>query len=149
MTNSYNILHRIDKAQDIGNMRDADKLRTRRQQRGQRLHAEMTAVVHRKHLQDGTFPLAQHLPGYDIGMVLRFADNDFVFFADKRFAKTEGHQVDSGRGAGGKDDFLTRFRIQIGPDGVAGRLILLRSQIGKAVHCAMQVGVALHGQFFP
>ena len=149
MTNIYNLFDGIDKAQDIGDMGHADQLRPGSQQARQQVQAKVPGIIHRKHLQRRALALAEQLPGHDVGVVLRLADDDLVAIPDKGFAKTERHQVEGRRSSGREDDFLAEFRVQVRPDGIARRFVLVRGQIGDPVHGAVEVGVVFLGHFRP
>ena len=130
-------------------MRHAKQLRARRQQRRQLLRAQAAGIVDRQDLENGALALAEHLPGHDVGVMLRLGDDDLVSFADEGFAETEGHQVDRRRGAGGEDDLLAMRGIQVRPHGIARGFVLRRGQVRYAVHGTMEVGVAALGHLRP
>ena len=122
-------------------MGHADDLRARGQQTRQQVHPEATGIIDGKHLQRGALALAKQLPGHDIGVVFRLTDEDLVTLVDKGFAEAESDQIQRRRGAGGKDDFLPEFCIQIRPDGIPGRFVLRSGQVRDPVHRPVQVGV--------
>ena len=149
MTNSYNLFDGIDDAQDVGNLGDAHQPRARRQQARQQVQAEVSGIVHGQHLQRGALAPAKQLPGHDVGVVLRFADDDLVTGAHEGFAEAVRDEVDGGRGARGEDDFLAEFSVQPGPDGIP-RVLVFRGRDGRRpVDRTVEIGVVFLGHLRP
>ncbi len=96
-------------------------------------------------------PLAQHLPGHQVGMVLHLGDDDLV-------ARTETEPLRLGAGGGGiahrvgdevqrlggvlgEDDLVTPGRADEGGDPVASGLVQRGRLLGQHVDAAVDVGV--------
>ena len=92
-------------------------------------------------LQHGALPLAQEMPGYDVGVMLQDRQDDLVALADMIAAVARGDEVDRlGRGLC-EDDLLQDFGIEERAHALARRLEIVCRRIGKVVQAAMDVGV--------
>ena len=149
MTNTYDFLDGIHEAQDVGHVGDARDARPLRQQLREEVQPEVSGTVHGQHLERGALAPAKELPGHDVGMVLRLADQDLVAGVHEGLPEAEGDEVDGGRGAGREDDFLAEFRVQIRADGVPRGFIFGRGQRGRMMDRTVQVGVVFLRHFGP
>ena len=137
--------HRVHEAEHIGNLGNGDKPGLFREQAGKHLEAQIAVFIHRKYLQMSAFPLAKHLPGNDIGVMLRLADQNLVALADKSFSEAVGDQIDGSRRPGSKDDFLT-LRTEEPGCLLACNFIYLSCLRGKCMDSAMDIGVSMQGE---
>ena len=103
----------------------------RRQQALEGLDIEPPVICDRRELQDHAQPLAQEMPGDDIGVVLHLGEQDLVTGLEVG-AQTRGHQVDGLGPALGEDDLG-----RLGPDEpryrLAGALVGLGGLVGERV----------------
>ena len=106
MTNIYNVAHGVFKPQYVRNMCTAGKLRVICEILAKSLKVDFSVVPNRESFDDSAFSPGHQLPGYDVGMVFAFCDQDFVAGLDEGFAETVSKEIDRGGGAGGEDDFL-------------------------------------------
>jgi hypothetical protein len=69
---------RIDRAQRVGDVHDADELDSRREHFLEGVHPELPAIVDRRHDELGAGLLADELPGHDVRVVLHMGDQDLI-----------------------------------------------------------------------
>ncbi len=94
MTKSYNLFNRIDNAKDIGNLRNSNYPCLGIQQRFQFVKIKMPLFINVKDLQCSPFPLAEHLPRNNVGMMLGLGNDDLIAFPDESLTERKGDKVD-------------------------------------------------------
>ena len=87
-------------------MRDCNQLRFRTDGGIERIDIHRAVIAHIDPFQDRAVPLAQEMPGYDIGMMLHHRQHDLVARLDARRKPGIGHQIDRLGAALGEDDLL-------------------------------------------
>ena len=145
--NPDNLLHGVDNPQHIAHLRHGDEAGTRG------YHLLQTAdiqhfTMHGNHFESRLFAAAEHLPRYNVRVVLQCAHDDFISLTHKRLAKGESEHVEGVGSAFGEDDFFGRPRVQEVRHGLARPLVVLRRYLAQVVHTAVDVripmGVRLH-----
>ena len=132
---------RRHRAQHVGHVRDRDQAHPSvRQQRLERRHVELAGIGHRRHPQFDPAPVAQHLPGHDVGVVLHLGDQHRLVRPQQR-AVAVRDQVDGAGRAAGEHDLVARRRVQQGRHLVAHALIGVGGALAHPVQPAMHVGV--------
>jgi hypothetical protein len=107
------------------------------------LDQEVAVVVHRRPLDDGSAPLAQKMPGHDVGVVLHDREDDLVPLPDQaRPAHGGGHEVVGLGRVAGEDDLVCGGRVEELARGLARALEPFGRGVGHVVQAAMDVGVA-------
>jgi hypothetical protein len=101
-------LDRIDRPQRIRDVREADQARATGEKAPVFVEVELAALRDRHHAKPRALFLRDHLPRYDVRMVLECREDDLVAFADELAPVAVGDQVDRvGRAA--REDHLARF----------------------------------------
>jgi hypothetical protein len=121
--------------------RDRDQLRLRADRVDHRLRVQIAIGVHIDPFQHHALPFAQEMPGHDIGVMLRDAQDDLVARLHPRHGPAIGDQVDPLRRAGGEDDLVGIGHAKEARDGAAHRLVFLGREVRQVVQAAMDVGV--------
>src|SRR5207248_2394277 len=88
-------------------------------------------------------PVAQHLPGYDIGMVLEIADYDLVAGFQMRRTPALGDEVDRLGGAAHEHDLALVGGVQKRARLFPRLLEKVRRAAAQRVHAAMHIGVVV------
>ena len=143
MTIIYDVFKRIDYAEDIGNLGNAQKARAVRHQPVEKIDPQMPVVRDRQNLQLRSLARTHHLPGNDIGVMLAFRDYDLISRTDKSFSEAEGDKVDGSGRTRSENDLLPAPGIEEIFHGIAGRLILIRGLRGDEVNGPVKIGVAM------
>ena len=73
---------------------------------------KLAVVGDRRPFQHGALPLAQEMPGHDVGVVLHDREHDLVALADMRAAVGARDQVDRLGGVAGEDDLVVGARVE-------------------------------------
>lgn len=76
--NAYYLLHRVDRAEHIADMRHADDLRAGRYKLFKLIKLQLTVVSHRYHLHHYALAACLQLPRHDIGMMFHSRDNNLI-----------------------------------------------------------------------
>ena len=79
-------LMRHDGAEHVRHMGDGDHLGARGEQLLELVEQELAVVGDRRPFQHRALPLAQEMPGHDVGVVLHDGEHDLVALADMRHA---------------------------------------------------------------
>ena len=132
---------RVDRAEHVGDVGDRDELGPLADQRLELVEKELASVADRCNPQLCASPLADHLPGDDVRVVLHLGDEDLVALAEMGRAIGLGNQVDRPGGAGGKDDLLTLGGVEEALRFDASALVGLGRALGEVVHAPVHVGV--------
>ena len=82
MRDPDDLLHRHDGAEHVRHMRDGDELGARGDQLDELVEQEFAVVGDRRPFQHRAMPLAQEMPGHDIGVVLHDGEHDLVALPD-------------------------------------------------------------------
>jgi hypothetical protein len=118
-----------------------DEAGARRQQRLEGGEVEFSGVVGRRDQQLEAEPVAQHLPRYDVRVVLDIADDDLVAGLQVRRPPALGYQVDRLGGAAQEHDLALVGRIEKPPHLLARRLEMVGRALAQLVDAAMHIGV--------
>ena len=135
-------LHRQDRAEAVGGVRDRDHLRERREELRVGLEDHVAAVVDRHHADHGAGSLGHHLPGHDVGVVLEFREHDLVA-AGKARGEDIGAEVDPLGAAPHVDDLVGAVGTQEVGDRLPGVLVGVGRPGGERVGPAVDVGVVV------
>ena len=133
--------HRVDGAEGIGTVGDADKLGALRQQFAEPVEQQLTGVIDRDNLERRAHLLAQHLPRHDVGVVFHFRNENLVALPDVGPAPGLGHQIDGLGRAAHEHDFLRAARVEERTEGRARALVGRGGALAQSVHAAMDIGV--------
>ena len=87
-------------------MRDRDDLRALGQQRLEFVEQEIAVVIDRRPFDHGALPLAQEMPGHDIGVMLHDREHDLVAGPDAVAPEGLRHEVDRFGRAAREDDLV-------------------------------------------
>ena len=98
------LAHGGDAAERVGDVRERDQLRARRDQRLQRIEVEALARVERRELDTEASLLGQHLPRHQVGVVLHHGQDDLITLAQIRSPPRLRDQVDRLRRAPREDN---------------------------------------------
>ena len=93
--------------------------------------------------QHHPLPLAQEVPGHDVGVMLHHREHDLVPGLEPRRRPGVAHHVDPHGRAGGEDDLVLVPRAEKALHDAARRLVLLRRHRGKIVQPPVDVGIFL------
>ena len=96
--------YRIDYAEHVGNVRNADNSGFFREQRRKAVNAQMARFIYGKNLYGSLFPLAKHLPGHNVRMVLTFRNNYLVPFSHALLTEGKREKIDGCRCSGSEDN---------------------------------------------
>ena len=149
MSDADDVGDRIDGAQHIAHMSNADETSAVGEQLLILVHEELAAVADRDDTEADALACLQQLPRHDIGMVLHHRHDDLVALLHE-FAHAACHQIDGFGGATGKNNLLCLRCIDEAANGLAGCLMevggLLREIVDATVHVGIDVEVFLaHG----
>ena len=75
---AHDFLHRHDRAERVRHVGDRDHLGARGQQLLEFVEQEIAVVVDRRPFDHRAMPLAQEMPGHDVGVVLHDREHDLV-----------------------------------------------------------------------
>ena len=73
-----NLSNRVDQSEHVGYMCNGYDFCARRQQGREEFRTHSAAIIDRKPFENSTLARANHLPGNEIGMMLRLADQNLV-----------------------------------------------------------------------
>ncbi len=135
------LLHRVDGAERVRHVHDADQLRARTEQLQVFVEDELAVIVDRDDLEHGTSLLAHHLPRHDVGMVFHGRQNDLVARLQPRPREALRHEVDGLGRAAREDDLFGMARIEQMLDLDPRILERLGRLLRQGVHAAMDVRV--------
>ncbi|ENN89137.1 hypothetical protein RHSP_61761 [Rhizobium freirei PRF 81] len=141
MRDAADVLHRNNGSERIRHMGDGDELGPLRQALLEILDMERALVVDGHPDELGTLPLADEVPGDDVGVMLHDRDDNLVALAKLRHAPAVGDRVDRFRRVLGKDDIVHRRSIQEAAHLFASRFIGFRGSIGQEVQAAMHIRI--------
>ena len=143
MRDAHDLLDRRDRAQRIRHLGDGDQLGAVGQALLEFLDVEDAEIVDRHPDQLGALPLADEMPGHDVGVVLHDRQHDLVALADIGHAIAIGDRVDRRGRVRGEDDVVGARRIEEAAHRFARLLIGVGRGIGQEMQAAMDVGVFL------
>ncbi|VGP61192.1 hypothetical protein SB00610_02937 [Klebsiella quasipneumoniae subsp. similipneumoniae] len=112
---------RVFGAQHVGDFGDRQQAGTLVKQPGNHVQLQGAVRVEWNHPQLSPPPGAEHLPRYDVGVVLHLADDDVIPSADVGISPAVGHQVDALGGAAHEYQLLRRSGVK-----ESGRLLAHR-----------------------
>jgi hypothetical protein len=133
--------HRVDRAEDVGDVRDRHDARARREQPVEGFEVEVPLSHHRDRAQHRPAVATGHLPRDQVRVVLELAHDDLVARL-KGPAHRLRHQVDPLGSAAREDDLLAAPGAHEGAHCVPGRLVPLGGFLTQGVDGAVHVGVA-------
>ena len=113
------------------------------------IDAKVSILGNRQYLHRGMLPLAQHLPGHDVGMMLGLGNDNLIALVHESLSEGKGDQVDGMGYAGGKDDLAAVRRMQEIPHSIPRFFVSLRGFSGYQMHGPVQVGIADGRQLHP
>ena len=132
---------RIEKTEDIADVRHGNQPGARGQKSLQTLREQVSIFFDRPNFQLRFLAVAKHLPGNDIGMVFRLRHDDLVTLINKRFSKGESNEVNGGRRAGSKNDFFPSSRMDPLLYTVSGPFVFFRGHSRKKMHGPMRISI--------
>ena len=145
--NANDFIHRIDGAQHITYLRNADDFGVLVDHVSQRLHVHSAVIVHRYHAQHDAFSCGLQLPRHDIRMVFYGRNNHLVARFHHRFGKARRNKVEPFGGSAREDNLV----CAAGVDETAHRFACLFVQIGgllaQPMHPTMHVCVDIEVLF--
>ncbi len=130
----------IDGPQHVRHVRDGHHPGLRPEEGAISVHVEPAIVGDRRELQHDALPLAQEMPGHDVGVVLHFREHDLVAGLQGP-AERRSDQVDRLGAPLGEDDLVGRGGVDQPGDGRAGALIGLGGLVGQGMEAAMDVRI--------
>ena len=122
-------------------MRERDHLGARRQELLELVDQEIAVVVDRRPFDHGALPLAQEVPGHDVGMVLHDREHDLVALLQSLAAEGVGDEIDRLGGVAGEDDLFRPSGIEERTHLLARAFVGLGRGIGEVMQAAMHIGV--------
>ena len=120
-----------------------DQLRPRPDRVDHLLRVERAVGLDVDPLQHHPLPLAQEVPGHDVGVMLHHAQHDLVARLEPRRRPGVADHVDPHGRAGGEDDLVLVRRAEEALHDAARRLVLLGRDGREVVQPAMHVGVVV------
>ena len=124
-------------------MGDGDHLGARGDQLHEFIEQELAIVGHRRPFQHRALPLAQEMPGHDVGVVLHDGEEDLVPLPDMRDAIGRGDEIDRLGGVAGEDDLGVGPRIEEAAHALARLLEIGGREVAQIMQPAMHIGVVL------
>ena len=143
MGDAHDILHRVDRTEDVAHVGNAYNLRMFVEQLLKGLQVEESVVGHRDDAQADAFPGGGELPGHDVGVMLHHRDDDLIARLHHRLGERGGHEVESLGGAAREDDFRRRAGVDEAAHRLAGSLMELGSLYAEVVDAAVHIGVGV------
>ena len=110
----------VDAPKRVGRVNHREQLDLVGQQSGYSIHVQGPILADRDVLQGSPFPLTEHLPRNDVGVVFHPRDEDLVPFGDVRIAPGRRHEVHRLGGPACEDDLFNAARIHELLDRLAG-----------------------------
>ena len=104
------------------------------------LERQVALLVDVDPLQHRPAPLAQEVPGHDVGVVLHDGEHDLVALVEA-LAECRGDQVDRLGRRFGEDDLVRRARVEEAAHQFARAFIRIGRSIGEVMQPAMHVGI--------
>ena len=138
------LFHRVDGAEGVGDVADGEEIGALGEEGVEGLQIEGAVVEDGNDFELGTAAFAKHLPGDDVGVVLEVGDEDFVTGCEVSGESEDGgDEIDAVGGAGGEDDLVRRWGVEVSGDRDAGFLVGSGGGLGEMVGAAVDVGVDL------
>ena len=135
------LFHRHQRAQHVRHVGDGDHFGAGPEQLLEFVDEKMSLVVDRRPFDHRALPLAQKMPGHDVGMVLHDREHDLVAGLDPLAPERIGDEVDGLGRIAGEDDLFLAPGIEERRYFFARAFISLGRLVGEVVQSAMHVGV--------
>ena len=133
----------VDGAQHIAHLGDADKACAVGEELLVCVQQQVALVVDWDDLDADAFPLCQHLPRHDVGMVFHHGENHLVTLVEKSLSERERDEIDGLCGSPGEDDFVCAAGIDELPYPLPGGFMQVGGSLGEVVDAAVDVGVGI------
>ena len=143
MGDAHDILHGINRTEDVAHVGNAYYLRMFVEQLLKGLQVEESVVGHRDDAQADALAGGGELPGHDVGVVLHHRDDDLVARLHHRFGERGGNEVESLGGAAREDNLRRRPGVDEATHRLAGSLMELGSLHAEVVDAAVHIGVGV------
>ena len=114
-----------------------------RQQLLEFIEQEIAVFVDRRPLDHRPLPLAQKMPGHDVGMVLHNGKHDLVARFDALTPERIGDQIDCLSGVASEDDLFLALGVQKRAHAFTRALVRLGCLIGEVMQTAVHIRVLL------
>ena len=143
MRYAHNLLHGVHCSERIAHVSHTNNLRFLREQLLVCLHVELSAVVHRNHLQRNAAFRCLQLPGNDVRVVLHYGHYHLIAFRHERFAERRSHEIDA-LGCAAREDYLFCLRrVDKLTHGLACRFVQVGGALREIVYAAVHIGVGV------
>src|SRR5215204_2253554 len=137
------LLDRVDRAQRVRDVADADELRPLAQQGVELFEYQLAAVVHRDDAQTRALLLAEHLPRHEVRVVLHLGDDYLVARFDELAPVAVHDEVDALCDAADEDALARLARVDKAPDLLARALVGRGRALAQVVDAAVYVRMLL------
>ena len=138
---AYDVADRIDRTQDVADVRDANDFRPLAEELFVLVHTEPTVVGDRHHTQADALSCLKKLPRDDVAVVLHLAEDDLVALLHKSLSEAGCHEVDALGSAAREDNLTGAAGIQETAYRFARCLVQICCLLRKEMHAAMHVGI--------
>src|SRR5215204_720690 len=137
------LLDRVDRAQRVRDVADADELRPLAQQGVELFEYQLAAVVHRDDAQTRALLLAEHLPRHEVRVVLHLGDDYLVALAHELAPVAVHDEVDALRHPAHEDALARLARVDEAAHLLARALVSRGGALAQVVDAAVDVRVLL------
>ena len=131
----------IDRAEDVGLLRDRDQLGAAGEKGVQVPKIQCALIGEFDAFDDGAGLFADLIPRHGVAVVFHPRQEDLVAFLEIGACPGVGDKIDGFGGAAGEDDAVGRGRVDEFGELLAGAFVLARGALGEGVDAAMDVRV--------
>ena len=137
------VIHGIDCSERIAYVGYADNLGLVAEQLLVSLHIELSAVVHRYHLERNATLGGLQLPRHNVGVMLHDRHYHLVALVHKLLAERRNDKIDALRCAACEDNLLSLGSIDKLAYGFTGSLVQVGGTLRQIMHSTMYVGISV------